>query len=128
MCGRCGCVDGRAPDEVIRPAVLEGLIEPGLLLLLLEGEGYGYDLAPRLSARALVPAPVTPARVYETLRRLESDGAVAGRFEANADGPERHLFRITSDGRERLRRWSESLRPTARSLDLLLDQYDALRV
>lgn len=111
----------------VRPAVVEGVLEAGLLLLLVEDDGYGYDLAAELAHRSLVPSPVLPARAYEALRRLEADGAVTGRDEPSPDGPPRRRYRLTPVGRERLDRWAEALRQTERSLHRLLHMYDGQR-
>lgn len=88
--------------------------------------GYGYDLAPRLMERSFIPATLPRARVYEALQRLERDGAVESRREKSAEGPDRQTYAITSDGRARLERWIAALRPTERSLRLLLDAYERL--
>ncbi|MBA3894657.1 MAG: helix-turn-helix transcriptional regulator [Gemmatimonadales bacterium] len=111
----------------MRPAIVEGVLEAGLLLLLAEKDGYGYDLAGELTRRSLVPSAAPAARVYEALRRLEADGAVASREEQSPDGPDRRRYRLMPAGRERLDRWAESLRQAERSLHRLLHVYDARR-
>ena len=124
MCGRCGCVrTDRAPAGV-RPAVIEGIVEPALLLLLRERSSYGYELAAELRRDNLLPQPVPTARIYEALRRLEHDGAVVSDREASPSGPDRHRYTLTPAGRGRLDRWAEALRPTARSVRVLLDAYE----
>jgi PadR family transcriptional regulator PadR len=127
MCSRCGCLTDEADHVAVRPAVVEGVLEAGLLLVLAEDDGYGYDLATELTRRNLVLSPVLPARVYEALRRLEDDGAVTSREELSPNGPDRRQYCLTPVGRERLDRWAESLRQTERSLHRLLHVYDAQR-
>jgi PadR family transcriptional regulator PadR len=105
---------------------VEGILEPGLLVLLAERPGYGYDLAPRLTERSFIPAILPRARVYEALQRLEGDGAVESRRQKSAEGPDRHTYAITRGGRVRLDRWLEALRPTERSLRLLRQAYERL--
>lgn len=128
MCRRCGCVR-RNPiaGGMARPAVIEGVVEPALLLLLCEGASYGYELAPLLGRRRLVPQPVPPARVYETLRRLEAEGAVMREPEASPVGPNRWRYEITTVGRDRLDRWSAALRLAEQSLHVLLETYEITR-
>jgi PadR family transcriptional regulator PadR len=126
MCGRCGCVR-RGRGAGVRPALIEGIVEPGLLLLLGERESYGYELASELEQRNLVPQRVQAARVYEVLRRLEADGAVSSRQEASQSGPARRRYTITRRGRERMDRWAEALRLTERTLSTLLDTYEGER-
>ena len=106
-----------------RPATVEGIAEPGLLVLLSERSGYGYQLRSRLAEQGFTPAPLPLPRVYEALQRLERDGAIAPRRESSPEGPHRQRYAITPAGRLRLERWVEALRPTERSLRLLLDAY-----
>lgn len=126
MCGRCGCVR-RGRGTGVRPALIEGIVEPGLLLLLGERESYGYELASKLEQRSLVPQRVQAARIYEVLRRLEADGAVSSRREASQSGPAQRRYTLTLSGRERMDRWAEALRLTERTLSTLLDAYEGER-
>jgi PadR family transcriptional regulator PadR len=126
MCGRCGCLEEGSEVEV-RPAMIEGVIEPGLLLLLAEGSSYGYELASELQQRDLVAGPVAPARVYEVLKRLERDGAVEGRQEDSPAGPDRRLFTITPTGFQRLDRWAAALRLSQEHLQTILATYKRQR-
>lgn len=122
MCGRCGCVT-EGPAHDVRPAIVEGVIEPGLLLILAEHDGYGYELAVELQERQLVSGPTTPARVYEVLRRLEEDDAVVSQQETSPAGPDRRRYSITDLGRKRLDRWATALRLSERHLRTLLATY-----
>ena len=97
-----------------------------MLVLLSEHSGYGYHLRLRLAERRFTPAPVPLPRVYEALQRLERDGAIAARRENSPEGPDRQRYAITPAGRLRLERWAKALRPTERSLRLLLDAYEHL--
>ena len=123
MCGRCGCVKRGPGTAGVRPAVIEGILEPGLLLLLREGDNYGYELVNALEQRDLVSHPVPPARAYEALRRLESEGAVSSVTEASPAGPDRRCYTLTPTGRDRLDRWAEALRLAGRNLRTVLDIY-----
>lgn len=127
MCSRCGCVTEPADSVAVRPAVVEGVLEAALLVVLAERDDYGYELTSALTQRALVPGAVMPARVYGALRRLEADGAVASREEDSPVGPDRRRYRITRAGRARLDRWADALRLTERSLQRLLHAYDGQR-
>lgn len=104
--------------------MIEGILEPALLLVLRESGGYGYELAAALEARGLTAQRVAPARVYEVLRRLEQDGAVRGHDESSSEGPNRRRYRLTASGRERLDRWAQALRQTEHQLRTLLATYE----
>lgn len=112
-------------DGAVRPAPVEGMVEPALLLLLHERESYGYDLAQALRRRGLTPQPLPPARVYEALRRLEATEAVASDREASPAGPDRRRYRLMPGGRDRLDRWAAALRPTAHCLHALITAYNS---
>ena len=127
MCGRCGCVGEGEGTKGVRPAIVEGVVEPGLLVLLAEHGGYGYELAAELEERGLVGTPVTPARVYEVLRRLEDEDAVVSQQEDSPSGPDRRRYTITDAGKDRLDRWAEALRLSQKHLKTLLTTYNRQR-
>lgn len=125
MCGRCGCLretDDRSP---VRPAVVEGLLQAVLLVLLAEGDGYGYELAVAIEARGLLAQPVPPTRVYKALRQLADEGALRVREQSSPDGPDRRRYSITTAGRSHLGRWIESLRLTEAAVQTVLDAHAA---
>jgi DNA-binding PadR family transcriptional regulator len=54
---------------------------------------------------------VGKASVYQVLKRLEREGSIAGRTQEGTDGPDRRVYRLTRQGRQRLgaglaERWS----------------------
>ena len=102
-------------------------MEPGLLLLLAEHDGYGYELAVELEHRGLVAGALPPARVYEALKRLEEEAAVVSRQEGSRSGPDRRQYAITAAGQERLDRWATALRLSEHHLKTLLATYDLQR-
>jgi DNA-binding PadR family transcriptional regulator len=80
-------------------------VEVVVLGLLAEEPLYGYDLLERFRSRSMgFWVEVGKASVYQTLRRLERDGAVGGRSQNGPEGPDRRVYRITRAGRERLKR------------------------
>ena len=79
-------------------------VEVVVLGLLDEGPVHGYDLLERFRERSMgFWVEVGKASVYQTLRRLERAGFVAGRAQEGTEGPDRRVFRITPAGRKRLR-------------------------
>jgi len=80
-------------------------VEVVVLGLLAEGSLYGYELLERFRARSMgFWAEVGKASVYQGLRRLEREGLVSGRAQEGTEGPDRRVYRITRQGRDRLRR------------------------
>jgi PadR family transcriptional regulator, regulatory protein PadR len=98
----------------------KNLLQPCLLLLVLERPGYGYDLAARLK-----PLGITedPASIYRALRVLEHGGAVASNWRISATGPARRVYQITEAGQVKLRQWVSALEDTSMSLASWLDRY-----
>ena len=79
-------------------------VELVVLGLLAEEPMYGYGVLERVRARSMgFWAEVGRASVYQALRRMESDGLIAGRAQEGIDGPDRRVFRVTRTGRDRLR-------------------------
>ncbi|MET8981554.1 PadR family transcriptional regulator [Streptomyces sp. NPDC004539] len=67
-----------------------------------EERDYGYALLSRLDEAGL--SGIKPATLYPALARLEEEGAVEIEWGAGDGGPGRKYYRITEEGRARLRR------------------------
>ncbi|MBW5422856.1 PadR family transcriptional regulator [Streptomyces sp. BG9H] len=87
------------------------------LLGILDGEekSYGYALLGRLADAGL--EGVKAATLYPALARLEEESAVEIEWGAGEGGPGRKYYRITEEGRARLRRdqaaWGDFTRTVA---------------
>ncbi|MFF8657837.1 MULTISPECIES: PadR family transcriptional regulator [Streptomyces] len=90
---------------------------PLCLLGTLDGEekSYGYALLNRLADAGL--HGIKAATLYPALARLEEEGAVEVEWGAGEGGPGRKYYRITEEGRARLRRdqaaWGDFTRTVA---------------
>jgi DNA-binding PadR family transcriptional regulator len=74
-----------------------------VLGLLAGSPMHGYELIERSRSVGMpLWTVVGRASIYQALKRLERDGAVAGRTVAGSLGPRRRVFRITRAGRARL--------------------------
>lgn len=87
----------------------------GLLGLIRDQPGHGYDLKVRYD-EVLDPARlVQPAQLYSTLKRLERDGLITLSHVDREGGPERRTFEVTAQGERELDRWlSEAVEPEPR--------------
>ncbi|MET7363541.1 PadR family transcriptional regulator [Streptomyces sp. NPDC005562] len=103
------------PSAVWTRAVL-----PLCLLGILESEprSYGYALLSRLGEAGL--HGVKAATLYPALTRLEEEGAVEVEWGAGEGGPGRKYYRITAEGRARLRRDQAAWGDFSRTVDSLL--------
>ena len=92
---RCRAPSG--PGWGVR-ARIERFVEPSLLLLLRERPAHGYELVAGL--QELVPGErVDMPGLYRILRALEGEGLVRSRWEADAPGPARRTYELTTEGR-----------------------------
>ncbi len=75
-----------------------------VLAMLAKEPSHGYELRARLAA-ALGPlgGAINGGQIYVTLARLEKAGLV--RTEAGGDPPERKVYALTPEGRERVAEW-----------------------
>ena len=83
------------------------LLQPCILILLQEEDGYGYELTHRLDE--VTGARADPPAVYRALNGLEEHGLVSSHWERSASGPGRRCYAITGRGREVLAEWVERL-------------------
>jgi PadR family transcriptional regulator, regulatory protein AphA len=85
---------------------MEGGATPNALLGLLSlGPMSGYDI------RQLIPRSIghfwseSYGQIYPGLKRLAAAGLVEKKTERNKGKPDRHLYSLTFEGRERLQEW-----------------------
>jgi DNA-binding PadR family transcriptional regulator len=86
------------------------LTEAGVLCLLaVEGERSGYDLfqiAERSIGHVWAPAK---SHLYTVLPRLADAGLARRRGVEQTERPDKHLYRITPEGRRTLQEWLEAV-------------------
>ena len=70
------------------------------------GEIHGYTLHRELLARGI---DVRATSVYRRLAKFEADRWVASRWAASIDGPQRHVYALTGQGRAALRELTDSI-------------------
>jgi DNA-binding PadR family transcriptional regulator len=81
-----------------------GEIRTGLLAILVEGPGHGYELIQRIEAKTGGAWKPSPGSIYPTLQLLQDEGLVTA---VDRDG--KRVFELTEDGRaEATRRQDES--------------------
>ena len=83
-----------------RSQLLRGALDAGVLAVVADEDGYGYDVLRRLRAAGL--NDVGDASVYGTLRRLYRSGALTSYVLPSDEGPHRRYYGITARGRTQL--------------------------
>ncbi|WKF85706.1 PadR family transcriptional regulator [Lacticaseibacillus pantheris] len=76
--------------------LLKGVLEGCVLLIIGQGEIYGYELMQRLHAYGFTS--VVGGTLYPLLTKLETQGQIAGNLRTSPDGPDRKYFRLTTSG------------------------------
>lgn len=81
-----------------RSQIKRGTLEFSVLLLISQGERYGYELITRLERRPILS--VKESTIYPLLRRLEKEGLLCSAWRDSAEGlPPRKYYAITEAGR-----------------------------
>lgn len=89
-------------DRALRPP--KELLVAWLLLLIAAGEDHGYTLHHGLLERGIDLQATT---VYRWLAKFERDGWVRSGWSEPIDGPRRHVYRLTQEGRAALHEMTE---------------------
>ena len=100
-------------------------LQPCLLVMLHRGEAHGYSLLNGLDEFGFAPGQKDPSLVYRALREMEDLGLVISAWDADSSlGPQRRVYRITSQGEEYLAGWVADPRRTRQEIDALLNAYE----
>lgn len=111
----------RTPRELLTPAALH------VLLSLAEGERHGYGIKLDVEERTAGALSLGPGTLYEAIHRMEKSGWIeepARRRDRAKTDPRRKYYRLTKEGRDRLKQELERLQDIvsyARARDLLRD-------
>ncbi len=81
-----------------------GSTEVLILALLDERERHGYDISKLIDERSGGTITFHTASLYPTLYRLEEKGLIAGRWVEKAGQRRRRYYKVTSTGRQMLRK------------------------
>lgn len=103
----------------------ERYIQPSLLMVLLDGASYGYELLQRLPEFGFLREEVPPGMIYRHLRQMEEDELLTSRWEAEGSGPAKRVYELTPAGREVLEAWIDHMEMKARKLQEFVAAYRA---
>ena len=98
--------------------LLKGVLDSAVLAVLVEEDGYGYDIVRRLRASGL--GEVGDASVYGTLRRLYAGGYLNSYVVPSESGPHRKYYGINGSGRAQLKQSATTWESFAGAMDGLL--------
>jgi PadR family transcriptional regulator PadR len=101
------------------------VMEPTVLMLLVDAEAHGYDLIERVTSLVGDEVCIDRGTLYRLLRSMEERELVISSWEVTDRGPNRRTYRILPAGRESLERDIQALRRRAGFLNSLADEAEA---
>jgi PadR family transcriptional regulator PadR len=107
------------------------LIQRSVDLLILralqqESAAHGYSISRFVRARSEGALTLEDAALYQALHRLESRGLVESEWGVSENNRRAKFYRLTADGRARLRRESSSWKKYAQAMLRILDDPEGL--
>ncbi|WP_155287491.1 PadR family transcriptional regulator [Lacticaseibacillus zhaodongensis] len=84
----------------IETQMLKGTLDNAILMIIAQGETYGYALLQQLGDAGF--GEITEGTVYPLLLKLQRNGWISAQRHATATGPDRKYYRITADGEAHL--------------------------
>lgn len=113
----------KTPAELCpcRGVTLERLVRPAVMMILAQGDQYGYRLVQQLATMPIFGGqkPNT-AGVYRCLKLLEQEGRVSSAWELSESGPSKRRYTLTPAGLECLGLWMKTLGEYRQAVDDLL--------
>lgn len=100
--------------------LLKGVLDVAVMAVLLEADGYGYDVVRRLRANGL--DDVGDASVYGTLRRLFRAGLLNSYVQPSEEGPHRKYYAANERGREWFTSAANDFDTFTAALDTLIEK------
>ncbi len=103
---------------------MERLLEICLLLLLFDGEGYGYGLIEQLSDFGFSGDDLNIGSLYRTLRKMEDQDMVSSVWKEAGQGPKRRVYTITKKGKLELHIWIGVLKERKARIEQVIETYE----
>ena len=99
---------------------LDHFLQPTILYLLNQEETHGFALIQKISETPMfVNTYPDPSGLYRYLKKMEQQGLLASREEAQQDFPSKRIYSITEHGRHCLKNWAETIASYTRRLEAL---------
>lgn len=102
----------------------ERYVQPSLLMALLDGASYGYELLQRIGHMGFLPGDPPPGMIYRHLRQMEEDGLVVSEWRTEGAGPAKRVYTITPDGNDVLYAWVQYMTKQSALLNEFVKRYN----
>lgn len=107
------------------PQIKRGSAELAVLAVLAEGPLHGYEIAKRIREQTGGVITFDVAALYPVLYSMETRGWVEASWEETPSGRRRRCYRLTTDGKRRLRPLRQEWREFFLALNRLARLSDA---
>ncbi|MCK5113719.1 MAG: helix-turn-helix transcriptional regulator [Phycisphaerae bacterium] len=87
---------------ILQKKTLDGNVETLILVILQEGQSYGYEIIQTLNDRAAGVLKMGEGTAYPVLHRLEERELIISRWTKAQNGRKRKYYRLTPKGRRTL--------------------------
>ncbi len=101
-------------------------IQPSLLMALMSGNSYGYQLIQAIREFGFLRGDPPPGMIYRHLRQMDEEGLVESQWDAEGDGPAKRVYSITPEGHEILEAWIMHMEHQRDRLDAFIKLYGEL--
>jgi DNA-binding PadR family transcriptional regulator len=99
---------------------LERFVQPSILLFLNREELHGFSLLKKLAKSGAADfSDVDPAGFYRTLKKMETAGLLASRWDMEGGAQPKRIYQITPAGRQCLANWETTLKEYASTIGKL---------
>jgi PadR family transcriptional regulator PadR len=109
----------------VSPQIKRGSAELAVLAVLAEGPLHGYEIAKRIREHTGGVITFDVAALYPVLYSMETRGWVDASWEETPSGRRRRCYRLTTDGKGRLRPLRQEWREFFQALNRLARLSDA---
>jgi PadR family transcriptional regulator PadR len=108
-------------DANTQADLLQGTLELLILKTLASGEKHGYEIAEWIHVASAEALSVEEGALYPALHRLEVRGLLAAEWDISANNRRAKYYRLTPNGRKRLKETRESWRRASVAINRVLE-------
>lgn len=83
--------------------LLKGTLEGCVLIVIADGEVYGYELVQKLNQLGFTN--LIGGTVYPLLQKLEKNGDLKSQRKSSSEGPSRKYYSLTDQGKEKKKKF-----------------------
>lgn len=111
----------RQPIRELQPTLVQGTLDLLILCTLARSPAHGYAIARAIERASDGVLAIEEGSLYPALKRLRARGDIDAEWQTTATGRRGKVYRLVSDGRDRLtserRLWSQYVAALTRVLE-----------